>query len=187
MTVWGRSGPMDNARGDLWAYRGLFAGLALTFVFLRLLPLSNGQASWPGPDLLVCLAFVWVIRRPDYVPVLLVAAVTLFTDFLLQRPPGLWTACVILGLEFLRSRSGQTRTLPPLAELGFVAVVLTAVIFGHRLILQLFAVPVAPVAQDVMLLLFSILAYPFVALVSHALLGVRKPIPGEVNVRGQRL
>ncbi len=57
----------------VWLCRALFAVLAAVLLFLRLLPLGSVAGGWPGPDLLMCLTFAWVLRRPDYVPALLIA------------------------------------------------------------------------------------------------------------------
>ena len=44
-------------------------------------------ARWPGPDLIaVRLTLAWVLRRPDYVPALLIALVVLVEDLLLHAP-----------------------------------------------------------------------------------------------------
>lgn len=79
-----------------WGHRVLFLGLALVLLFLRLLPLGNAPGTLPGPDLLLCLIMAWVMRRPDYLPVGLIILVVLAEDLLLLRPPGLWTALVVL-------------------------------------------------------------------------------------------
>jgi len=42
---------------------------------VRILPLSTEPGSVPGPDVVLCLTFAWVLRRPEYVPALLIAAV----------------------------------------------------------------------------------------------------------------
>ena len=78
------------ARGpltELWFRRLVFVLVALFLFYLRLLPLASVAGQWPGPDLLLCLIFAWLVRRPDYVPVWLVASVVLVEDMLLQRPP----------------------------------------------------------------------------------------------------
>ena len=49
------------------------------------------------------------MRRPDFLPVLLIGAVVLLEDLILLRPPGLWTALVILATEFVRARAALTR------------------------------------------------------------------------------
>ncbi|MCX8955699.1 rod shape-determining protein MreD, partial [Ruegeria sp. NA] len=54
-------------------------------------------------DVLIALTFAWVLRRPDYVPTVLVALVMLMADFLLQRPPGLLAAPTVVGSAYLRS------------------------------------------------------------------------------------
>ena len=53
----------------------LLASLAL--IVVALLPLSPGRIGWPGPDLLTLVTFAWVLRRPEQVPVLVIAVVML--------------------------------------------------------------------------------------------------------------
>ena len=89
---------MDNRWiSSLWMHRLLFLAVALFLIFIRLLPLPNSAGRLPGPDLLLCLICAWTVRRPEYLPVLMVAAVVLLEDMLLMRPPGLWTGLVILA------------------------------------------------------------------------------------------
>ena len=52
----------------VWPFRAAFLGVAILSLFLRLLPLSTLPSSWPGPDLLVGLAFAWVLRTPIMCP-----------------------------------------------------------------------------------------------------------------------
>ena len=113
---------IDGATREVWAHRILFVVLALVFLFFRLLPLGEVIApcgpeatgcrlmAWfshmPGPDLLLCIIFAWTMRRPDYLPVLLIAAVVLLEDLIMLRPPGLWTGLVVLVSEIIRKRIG---------------------------------------------------------------------------------
>ncbi len=170
-----------------WRYRTLFAVLAFLIVFLRLLPLDPGPGNLPGPDLLVGLAFAWVLRRPDYVPVLLVAAVILTTDVFFLRPLGLWTACVILGLEFLRAREPFSRDLPFLFEWGVVATTIVFMTLGYVLILALFAVDQPALGLTLLQMLATILAYPLIVLFSARVIGLKKIPPGAVDQLGHRL
>lgn len=162
-----------------WFYWLMLFMLAGASVFLRLLPVGSASGGWPGPDLLLCLVFVWVQRRTDFVPVLLVAALFLVTDMLFQRPPGLWTALVILGLEFLRGREPLSREMPFLVEWGMVAAVMAAMLMADRLVLVLFVVGQASLGRSLLHLLVTLAAYPLVALVSVYILRVRRLQPGE--------
>ena len=170
-----------------WRYAALFAGLAALWLFVRLLPLDTTPASWPGPDLLLCLALAWVLRRPDYVPALLIAAVFLLEDFLLMRPPGLWALIVLAATEFLRARHVQMRELGLLMEWLVVAVVITAMVLVNRLVLAVTAVPQAELGLVALHMLTTILAYPFVVGLCFLALRLRKPTTGEVDARGRRL
>ena len=50
----------------------IFAAIAALTTFLRLLPVNQAPGRIPGPDLMVAFTFVWLMRRPDYVPALLI-------------------------------------------------------------------------------------------------------------------
>ena len=95
---------VEGVRSSVWLYRGGFLLVALILLFVRLLPLGSVAGDWPGPDILLCVIFAWAMRRPDFLPVWLLVAVLLTEDMILMRPPGLWTAIVVLATEFLRGR-----------------------------------------------------------------------------------
>ncbi|AWB49416.1 rod shape-determining protein MreD [Gemmobacter aquarius] len=178
---------VDPLRVTLWFYRGLFVTLAALLLFIKLLPLGSLAGSWPGPDLLLCLILAWVVRRPDYLPVLLICAVVLIEDFLLMRPPGLWAGVVILGTEFLRVRVGLTRELSFAAEWALVAAVLVAMLLAYRLVFVIAFLPQPAFGFALLQTLWSILCYPFVVAASRFAFDLRKPATGEVDAYGRRL
>ena len=111
---------VDPVTSTRLGYQAAFVGLAALVLFVRALPLSAVPAVIPAPDLLLCLAIAWVLRRPDFIPVVVIVAVFLMEDILSMRPPGLWTLIVLFGTEFLRSRATLTRDLPFLLEWAMV-------------------------------------------------------------------
>lgn len=171
----------------IWRHRALFVLLAFGLIFLRLLPLDPGPGRLPGPDLLVCFAFAWVLRRPSYVPVGLIAAAILLTDILFMRPLGLWTACVVLASEFLRAREPYSRDMPFLLEWMMVSLVILATTIGYILLLAVFAVDQPSLGLTLIQMLATIAAYPLVAAFSAVVLGLRKMTPGAVDQLGHRL
>ena len=173
------------ARRLVW--RGVFVALALGVVFLQLLPLGDGAGRVPGPDLLVAFALAWAARRPDYVPVLLVAGVMLMADFLFLRPPGLWAAITVLAVEFLRNREAGFRDLPFLVEWGIVAALLLAMTLGHAAVLLVLLVDQPSLGLTLLQMIATILAYPLVVAVTVFVFGMRRAAPGEVDERGHRL
>jgi rod shape-determining protein MreD len=171
----------------LWLYRGLFLAFALLLLFLRLLPLGTPAGTWPGPDILLCLILAWVMRRPDYLPVLLITAVVLVEDLILMRPPGLWTALVVLATEFLRSRVALTRELNFVVEWMLVAGLMLAMLLAYRLALAVVLIPQPPFGFQLLQALWSILCYPLVVGLSRLGLALHKPAMGEVDETGRRL
>ena len=176
---------MAERIAGLWWYRGLFVLFGGLLAFLQLLPLNPGPGQLPGPDLLLLCALFWTVVRPALVPVWLVAAVFLFSDLLLMRPPGLWTAFAILGCEFLRSRRVLLRNAPFLVEWLLVGSVVAAMTVANVLVLTIFAVPQPTFGLTVIRMIFTILAYPLVVILAGRALGLSKP-GGEREAMGAR-
>lgn len=178
---------VDPLRRDVLLHRGLYLLVALVLLFLRLLPLGTAPGGLPGPDLLLCLTLCWLLRRPDYLPVPLIAAVFLVEDLLLMRPPGLWTALVLLGSEVLRSRIALTRELSFLLEWLFIGLLMTAMFLGYRLAFAVTLMPQVGFSYAMTQVVASVLVYPVVVWLSKVTLGVHKPGMGEVDDMGRRL
>ncbi|MEF3048259.1 rod shape-determining protein MreD [Pseudotabrizicola sp. L79] len=178
---------VELAPSGVWLYRGLFVLIAAVLMFTRLLPMGSEAGDWPGPDLLLCVIFAWATRRPDYLPVWLLGAVLLMEDMLLMRPPGLWTALVIVAVEFIRNRVTLTRELTFMVEWALVAALMVACLLAYRLVFTLSFLPQAGFGFAMMQTLWSILCYPLVVGASRITFDLRKPATGEVDSYGRRL
>lgn len=170
-----------------FVHRAIFAAIAAVILFLRLLPLSSGAGGIPGPDLMLALTLAWVLRRPDYVPALLIAAVFLLEDLMYMRPPGLWPLLVVLGTEILRAREEGLRNLPHVLELVVVGGLMAAMLIAKRLVLALVMIDQPPLGMELLQLLVTLAVYPLVVVASRIALGLRRPAPGEVDALGHRL
>lgn len=178
---------VDGARGQVWIYRGVFVALALLLLFLRLLPLGREVGTWPGPDLLLCLMLAWVTQRPDHLPALLIAVVVLAEDLILMRPPGLWTALVLMATEFLRARSALTRELGFAAEWLLIAGVMVAMLLVYRLVFTISFLGQPGFGFAFAQTIGSILMYPVVVAALRFAINLRKPSTGEVDAMGRRI
>ena len=150
------------------------------------MPLDLGPGGFPGPDVLLLLPLSWVVMRPDYVPVTLLAVVFFLADLLFMRPLGLWTALVILASEFLRVRSFTLRDTPFLLEWLQVAAAITVIFVINTLVLALFAVAQPGLGLTLIRLIATILAYPLVVILAGRAFGLKKIVPGEVDRLGHR-
>ncbi len=194
---------IDGATREVWAHRILLVVLALVFLFSRLLPLGEVIApcgpeatgcrlmAWfshmPGPDLLLCIIFAWTMRRPDYLPVLLIAAVVLLEDLIMLRPPGLWTGLVVLVSEIIRSRVALTRELNFGVEWLLVSAMMVVMLIVYRMAFGLVLLPQPPFGFAMVQVIWSILCYPLVVFLSRVVLDLYKPGMGEVDAYGRRL
>lgn len=174
-----------NAR--IWMGRAVFVVLALVLIFIQLLPLDMRPASWAAPDILLAITLVWVTRRPEYVPVLVIALIFMLTDLLFQRPPGLWTALVVVLTETLRKRTGSIRNIPLALEWGSVAFGVVAITVAYRAVMAVMMLHQAPITLTFIQMVMTIVIYPVVVAVAYFIFGVSRPAPGQVDSLGHRL
>lgn len=144
-------------------------------------------ARWIAPDLLLLITLAWVARRPSFAPVIVIAAVFLLSDMLFQRPPGLWTALVLILSEILRSRARSMRTLPFMLEWATVSTGIALITGIYHFTLSMTLVPQPTFGLTMIQFLLTIAAYPAVVFVSYAVFGVSRPAPGEVDALGHRV
>ena len=178
---------VDGATRSIWLHRLLFIAIALLLLFLRLLPLGSMAGELPGPDVLLCIVFAWTMRRPDYLPALLITVVVLLDDMILMRPPGLWTALVVIASEFVRARVALTRELNFGVEWLLVAGMMVAMLLVYRLVFAVVLMPQPAFGFAMVQVLWSILCYPAVVGLSRYLLDLHKPAMGEVDAYGRRM
>ncbi|WP_136683727.1 rod shape-determining protein MreD [Falsirhodobacter xinxiangensis] len=178
---------VEGAHARLWLFRSAYVVIALVLVVARLLPLGQAPGAWPGPDVLLCFTLAWMLRRPDYMAPWLIALIVLAEDLLLMRPPGLWTAVVVLATEFLRSRTAFTRELTFPAEWVLMSGTMIAVALAYRFAFGIAFLPQPPFGFAMMQVVASILCYPFVVWISVMVLKLHKPATGEVDAYGRRM
>ncbi len=142
----------------------LFVGICMVLLTLRLMPLPQGPGGWPGPDLMLALTMVWVQRRPDALPVGLIAAAFLAADLLLMRPPGLWTALVVVATEGVRQTARHGQQVPLWLETAIFAGLQSAMIMLAWLVLSVTFVSQPSLGPQLLQVPVTVAAYPLVAL-----------------------
>lgn len=177
----------DLSLTKLWLMRASFVLLTLAILFFHLLPLDITPSRWAGPDLLLCFACAWSLRRPEYVPALSLALMFLLADFLLQRPPGLYAVLALLACENLKSRGRTLRDANFVAEWVTVGVMILILGFANRLILGLVLLDLPSLTLFLSEIAMTILFYPVVVAIAHYVMGIRKAAPGDLDALGQRV
>lgn len=171
---------------QVWVKRGAYVGLGVIIIFFHLLPLDTVPRKWAAPDVLFAMTAAWVLRRPDYVPALLVAAVFFLADLLLQQPPGLRAALVVLGCDFLKTRANGLSEASFLGEWTTFAIVYTGIVSLNRFIPSMMLMPMPPITLTLSQLVLTIAFYPVAVLISQTAFGVRKPTPADADTMGAR-
>ncbi len=170
-----------------WLGRLTYLVIAIGLIFTQLLPLETLPRAFAPPDLILAITLVWVARRPDFLPVPLIALVFLGSDLLFQRPPGLWTALVLILTEIIRARASGLRSAPFGLEWATVAMGIFAITMVNRAALATVMTPQAPLTLSLIQMAMTILAYPAVVGIAYLLLGVHRPAPGAVDGLGHRV
>jgi rod shape-determining protein MreD len=177
----------ENPTAQILIGRMTFLAIAFGVFFIQLLPLNTTPIGWPGPDILLICTAAWVSRRPDYLPVWMVLGVYFLGDLIFFRPPGLWTALVIILTEFLRVRAPKIRDIPFALEWGMVAFGIVAITIANHLILGLVVLEIPSLGPLLLQLLVTIAIYPLVVLIAHFIFGVSRPSLGQTDNYGHRL
>ncbi|KMW59825.1 Rod shape-determining protein MreD [Candidatus Rhodobacter oscarellae] len=168
-----------------WFYGCTFFVISALIILLHLVPLRIVPGRIPGPDLLVCFTFAWLLRRPHYVPVLLIAVMFLMSDVLFMRPLGLWAALVVLGSEFLRARETAAREQPFPMEWGMVAAVLLCITLANAAVLAVLVVGQPALGLTLFQYVATVLCYPLVVLLSRWVFKLTKMTPNQTDARGR--
>lgn len=170
-----------------WAGRVLFALVCLAIIFAQILPLGTAPRGWTGPDMLLGITLVWVVRRPDLVPVALIAAIFLIADLLAYRPPGLWTALVVVATEILRARVNDMRAMSFPMEWLTVTGTVAGLFLAYRAFVMVLFLPQNPLTLTFEQMFATILIYPVIALAAYYGFGVTRHGMGEIDEMGRRL
>ncbi len=177
----------ERTDGKTWIGRGVFVLLAFVLIIFDLVPLDMRPSLWAAPDLLLAATLAWVARKPRHVPVVVIAGIMLMTDFLFMRPPGLWTALVVILTEMIRRQHRDFRNMPLLVEWGTVTFGIVAITLVNRVVLAVVMAPQAPFALALIEMVGTIAIYPLVLVAAHFAFGVSRAAPGELGSKGQAI
>lgn len=177
----------ETPNAQVWIGRVVFATIMVLIIFIQLLPLDTRPDVWAAPDLMLVVALAWTARRPDFAPVVMVAALFLLADLLFQRPPGLWTGLMIILTEIFRTRARRIRNVPMMLEWGSVAAGVVAVTLIYRVSLTIVMTPQPPLGLTLIQMVMTIAMYPLVVAIAHYIFGVSRPAPGQTDSLGHRL
>ena len=171
----------DATSSNLWGMRMGFIALIFTVLFFHLLPLQTVAGGLIWPDFILAFSIAWSVRRPDYVPLTLLAILFLLADLLLQRPPGLWAVLALIACAKMQNRVSDIRDATLASEFLSVALWMTCVGLGYRIVLTIFLVDMPALGPALLQIVATILAYPVVVIITHGVMRVRKSLPGDFD------
>ena len=125
-----------------------------------------------------------MLRRPEQVPALLIAALFLVEDVMLYRPLGLWAMIVLLGSESARLREHRWREHPFMVEWLRVAILIGVMTLGYRLAQAIVMLPLASLGQVILQYIATVAAYPLTVLAARWIVGLRRASPADADRLG---
>lgn len=161
----------------------VLSSLCLGLTLFHLIPLGIGSGARVLPDAMLALLACWSVRRPQDLPLVLLAGLLLMADFLLARPVGLWALMSLLILEVLGGQREAMRDRSFVFEWGSFALALAAGLMLQSLILQLALVERPAGTLTLRMFAVTVAAYPVVTVLLHYVLRVRSPKPVERSRR----
>ena len=167
---------MSNIPSErIWIYRTIFIAVSIFLILVNLMPLQTTPQSWPWPNTLLLVIFCWSLREPNFVPVPLIIAVLLLQDFLLHRPPGLFSGISVIILIWIKAITASSDDRSFLAEWVRVSLAFAAISLTYHLVLSLSFVKTTELRIILIQTILNISIYPFIVLVSHYIFRVRRP------------
>ncbi|MEL6609038.1 MAG: rod shape-determining protein MreD [Pseudomonadota bacterium] len=176
---------MDRSLGYTLAWQTAYVAFAMVILLAHLVPLETTPRSLIAPDILLAMTLAWATLRPEALLIVVVGVMFLLADLLLQRPPGLWPALVIIAVEILRARSDDLRDAGFFAEWAWVSVVIVT-LFVANMILSVILLPYE-LSEGLQLLqmAFTLLVYPLAAGLLRLMFGTQRTATGTVDGRGR--
>ena len=167
---------MSNIPSErIWIYRIIFLAVAIFLILANLMPLQTTPQRWPWPNILLLVIFCWSLREPNFVPVTLIIAILLLQDFLLHRPPGLFSGISVTILIMIKAITASSDDKSFLAEWVRVSLAFAAISLIYHLVLTLSFVNTSQLRISLIQTIFNISIYPFIVLVSHYIFRVKRP------------
>ena len=154
-------------------YPILFVLIVFVLIFIKVLPLNTVPKEWIAPDLLLCVTLVWCLRNPIRAPIILLAALFLLQDIILQRPIGLFSAVATLMCEWAKCQALRAEEFPFVIEWVTAAIAMIAIFILVQSIASLSMITKPSMWVFGKELIFTILAYPLVTLLCRYGLGLR--------------
>jgi len=168
--------PVSNIPSEgIWIYRIIFTVFAIFLILANLIPLQTTPQSWPWPNILLLLIFCWSLREPNFVPVPLVIAILLLQDFLLNRPPGLFSGISVIILIWIKAITASSDDKSFLAEWVRVSLAFAAISLFYHFVLLISFVNTTELRISLIQTILNISTYPFIVLVSHYIFRVKRP------------
>jgi rod shape-determining protein MreD len=164
----------------------LFASTCAAVLFARLIPLDLMPGSIAPPDILFALLVALMVRRPRAVPMLLVVAIFLVNDILLQQPLGLWTLVVFCTSELVRKSRNDVREMLFLSEWVWFAGLYGAASAAQFALRVVLVIPRDPLTLVLPMIVFTIAIYPVAVVFLNLVFGVQKPVRRDFAGMAQR-
>lgn len=176
----------DTSPFQLWMYRAGYLSIGMAFILWSIIPFDLSAGALPVPDIFFCITMAYVVRRPEYVPVWSIFFVYFLRDVLTQAPLGLCTLLMVMGTEVVRGNIQAFREYIFGLEWLWIGTIFLAITATEQMLLALTLSDTPRLSGQVLLILFTVAAYPVTVGVMKYGFGITRPRPGELDAWGKR-
>ena len=178
---------MNELPNRLLRLRCTFLVIAIFLIMLPTLPIRTNFNQIFVPDLLLIMTITWVMQRPDIIGPITITVVFLFADFILQRPPGLWTVIVLFAATFLGMRSTRFKEVFFIYEWATVSVIiifcyLTQYILMRLTFLASYDLKLLTITGLITIFFYPVFRWLFQPMLKKRGLHIKKKLATEVSV-----
>lgn len=166
---------MDKERKhQKWTIPVCFLLFSFALVFINLVPQNLTPARFAGPDLVMATSLAIVMRRPDLLPVWVIAVAVLMADFLLSRPLGLSAFVTVVASEIVRANRHSFLDMFFLMEWFIVGLLVVMAALAQQFLLSFVLMPGHAWGSVFAQALLTILCYPVMVMAGNIFFGIKR-------------
>ena len=177
---------MNEIPNRLLMLRCTFLVIAFFLIMLPTLPIRIDFNHIFIPDLLLIMTFSWVMQRPDIIGPITITVVFLFADFILQRPPGLWTVIVLFAATFLGMRSARFKEVFFIYEWATVSVIVFFCYLAQYIVMRftflaIYDLKIMTITGLITVFSYPVLTWLFQSILKERGLHIKKKLATEAS------
>ena len=142
-----------------------FLILGVAIILFSIAPVSLQPILKISPDFLFCFIFIFLIRRPQNVPLISIIFISLLADFLWFRPIGLNTLTTVLASEFIRWLVNTRENINLFEEMIYITIILLTTTLCQEAVKIFTSIPSLSIGQLSHYMILTLVLYLMISII----------------------